>query len=325
MKNLQSPARNSGKKNLAVFGLALFFAGIVFSCKEKTAETENATDYKSVQREVSAEESAPNEVAVSSNAAVATKDGKRKFVRTADIKFQVKDVRKSTDAIENATVKFGGFVTYTNLQSVITEKNETQISADSTLAATKYKVENSITIRVPNKRLDTVVKTIAKQIGFLDFRVIKADDVTLQMLSNEMAQDRSSEKAQRIAAAIDSKGKKLNDIVRAEDQLADENTSNNDKQLENLSLKDQVNYSTLTLEIYQRESVRNEIIASESNIAPYHPHIGLQLMDGLRTGWYILEAIIGFVVQLWSLIFLALLIFFLIRKYGRPNKVRTQS
>ena len=321
--NLQSPVRNSGKKSLAVFGLALLFAGIVSSCKEMAADTENESGYKSAQEEVTTE-AASDEAAISSNAAVENKDSKRKFVRTADIKFQVKDVRKSTEAIENATVKFGGFVTYTNLQSVVIDKNKTKISTDSILAATKYKVENNITIRVPNKRLDTVVKTIARQIGFLDFRVIKADDVTLQMLANEMAQDRGSEKAQRLAAAIDSKGKRLNDIARAEDKLGDENTANDDKQLENLSLKDQVSYSTLTLQIYQRESVLNEIIASESNIPPYRPHIGLQILDGLRTGWYILEAIIGFVVQLWSLILLALLIFFLIRKYGRPAKIRAQ-
>ena len=35
----------------------------------------------------------------------------------------------------------------------------------------------SIWIGVPNTRLDTVIKTIAKQIDFLDYRVIKADDV----------------------------------------------------------------------------------------------------------------------------------------------------
>ncbi|MGK4568375.1 DUF4349 domain-containing protein [Flavobacterium sp. 3HN19-14] len=320
MKNWPSLVRNSGKKTLRLFALAFLFAGIVFSCKNQSESTESSFENKA-SREVAAE--ASDETAISSNAAVENKESKHKFVRTADIKFQVKDVRKSTEAIENATTKFGGFVTYTNLQSVVTEKNETQISADSTLAATKYKVENNITIRVPNKRLDTVVKTIARQIGFLDYRVIKADDVTLQMLANEMAQGRSSEKSQRLAAAIDSKGKKLNDIIRAEDQLADESAANDDKQLENLSLKDQVSYSTLTLEIYQNESVRKEIVASNIPVTPYRPHIGLQLLDGLSTGWYILEAIIGFIVQLWSLILLAVLVFLLFRKYGRGVKVPT--
>ena len=78
----------------------------------------------------------------------------------ADIKFKVKNVPKSTYAIEDATTKFGGFVTYTNLQSTISEKNETKVSQDSTLETTKYIVENNITIRVPNTRLDTVIKTI---------------------------------------------------------------------------------------------------------------------------------------------------------------------
>ena len=35
--------------------------------------------------------------------------------------------------------------------------------------------------------MDTVIKTIAKQIRF-GYRIIKADDVSLQMVSNELAQ-----------------------------------------------------------------------------------------------------------------------------------------
>ena len=108
--------------------------------------------------------------AISSSAAVVDKNSTRKFIRTADVKFKVKNVAKSTYAIEDATSKFGGFVTYTNLQSTINEEDKTKVSQDSTLVTTKYKVENNITIRVPNTKLDTVIKTIAKQIHFLDYR-----------------------------------------------------------------------------------------------------------------------------------------------------------
>ena len=159
--------------------LTLLALGLVLSCKE-SASTENAAyTEEAITEDMSI---------VPSSASVETKNSNRKFVRTADVKFKVKNVAKSTYAIEDATTKFGGFVTYTNLQSNIHSENRTKVSQDSTLVTTKYKVDNNITIRIPNTKMDTVIKTIAKQIHFLDFRIIKADDVSLQMLSNELVQ-----------------------------------------------------------------------------------------------------------------------------------------
>ena len=45
------------------------------------------------------------------------KDSTRKFIRTADVKFRVKNVIDVTYSIENICDKEGGFVTYTNLSS----------------------------------------------------------------------------------------------------------------------------------------------------------------------------------------------------------------
>ncbi|WP_395058159.1 DUF4349 domain-containing protein [Flavobacterium sp.] len=297
-------------KKTPAIGLALLLVTIAYSCKDGATEspiTEEAAP--------TMEETVDVKVATSSSAAVEPKNSKRKIVRTADIKFKVKNVPRSTYAIEDATTKFGGFVTYTNLQSNISNKDETKVSPDSTLVTTKYIVENSITIRVPNTRLDTVIKTIARQIDFLDFRVIKADDVTLQILSNQMAQNRSNNSEKRIEKAIDDKGKKLNNIIDAEDHLDDKKEQNDASKIENLSLKDQVNFSTLTLQIYQRETVKQEMVANEKSINAYRPNIGLQIWDSLKTGWFMLEAIIAFVVQLWGIALIAGLGYFGYKKY----------
>lgn len=297
-------------KKTSAIGLALLLVTIAYSCKEASAEAP-ATE----ESAPTMEESVDAKAATSSSAAVEPKNSKRKFVRTAEIKFKVKNVPKSTYAIEDATTKFGGFVTYTNLQSNISNKDETKVSPDSTLVTTKYTVENSITIRVPNTRLDTVIKSIAKQIDFLDFRVIKADDVTLQMLSNQMAQNRSNSSEKRIEKAIDDKGKRLNNIIDAEDHLDDKKEQNDANKIENLSLKDQVNFSTLTLQIYQREAVKQEMVANEKSINAYRPNIGLQIWDSLKTGWFMLEAIIAFVVQLWGIALILALGYFGYKKY----------
>ena len=286
------------------FALALLLIGIAISCKQ--AQSENAEASSNITEAVAADSTS----VISSSAAVQPKNSTRKFVRTADIKFKVKNVAKSTGVIEDATTKFGGFVTYTNLQSTINDEDRTKVSPDSTLVTTKYTVENNMTIRVPNTQLDTVIKTIAHQIGFLNYRVIKADDVTLQMLSNKMAQKRSTSTEKRIATAIDTKGKKLNQVIDAEENLDAKKEANDAKTLENLSLKDQVNFSTLTLLIYQDQTVKQEMIANEKSVNAYRPNIGLQVWESIKTGWFVLENIISFVVLLWPFELIGALGFF---------------
>ena len=284
--------------------LALLVVILAISCKK--AESADETAYESNDIVVD------TTMAVSSSAAVESKNSDRKFVRTADIKFKVKNVANSTYAIENTTNKFGGFVTYTNLQSTISDKSETKISQDSTLEITKYRVENNITIRVPNIRLDTVIKTIAKQIDFLEYRIIKADDVSLQMLSNQLTQNRTENQEKRLEKAIDTKGKKLNEVIAAEDNLNTKKEQKDNSKIENLSLQDQVNFSTLTLQIYQRETIKEEMIA---NAKTYRQDFGSKILDGIISGWYVIEGIIAVVAQLWSVILIGIGGYFIFKKY----------
>lgn len=277
---------------------------LAISCKKADALEETASDTTT--------SSSGSTNTLSSAAAVEPKNSDRKFVRTADIKFKVKNVPISTYIIENATTKFGGFVTNTNLQSTISEKNEVKISQDSTLEITKYTVENNITIRVPNTQMDTVIKTIAKQIDFLEYRVIKADDVSLQLLSNQLKEKREANQEKRLTKAIDSIGKKLNEVVQAENDLNQKSKQKDNSKLENIALADQVNFSTLTLQIYQRETIKKEMIANEKQ---YRQDFGSKIIDGLKNGWYLIEGIIAVIAQLWSIILIGILGYFVYKKY----------
>nr|WP_315156947.1 DUF4349 domain-containing protein [uncultured Flavobacterium sp.] len=287
--------------------ILLAVISLVSSCKKSDALSEESADIK-----MSAD-------TISSSAAVEKEGSTRKFIRTADIKFKVKNVTQSTYKIENITNKFGGFVTYTNLQSTIIDEFETKISLDSTLQTIRYNVENDITIRVPNKRLDTVIKSIAKQIDFLDYRIIKADDVSLKMLSNQLSQTRGASNEKRIEKAIDTKGKKINDIMEAENTLANKKEQNDNAKLENLSIEDQVNFSTLTIKIYQNESVKQEITASTKDSNYYKPNIGIRILDSLKSGWYVLLNLIVLLFEIWWLLLLTIGGYFLYKKYNKKE------
>ena len=253
--------------------------------------------------EVAAEESP--EMMVSSSAAVENlKDSTHKFIRTAELKFKVKSVIKSTYDIEDITTRLGGFVTYTNLTSDILSKDTKEISSDSSVIVTRYVVTNSIIIRVPNTQLDTTLKQIARNIVYLDSRVIKADDVSLQLLSNNLTIERSDKHEARLKNAIDNRGKKLNETTSAEELLLIKQEQADNAHIANLSLKDQMNFSTINLTIYQNKEVTYEKIANEKNSKQYEPSFGFRILDALSFGWFIFENIIVYLLNLWGLLLL---------------------
>lgn len=287
--------------------MLLTITALFICCKKSEAHEETAMNDAKTEN-------------ISSSAAVEKEGSTRKFIRTADLKFKVKNVTKSTYAIENITNKFDGFVTYTNLQSTIIDKFETKISLDSILETTRYNVENDITIRVPNKRLDTVIKSIAKQIDFLDYRIIKADDVSLKILSNQLSQKRNTTTQKRIEKAIDTKGKKINDVMEAENTLANQNEQSDNAKLENLSTQDQVNFSTLTIKIYQNESIKQETTANSKDYNYYKPNIGIRILDSLKTGWYVLLNVIVFLVEIWWLLLIGIGGFYFYKRNQKKEK-----
>ena len=258
---------------------------------------------------------------ISSSAAVVTaNDSTRRFIRTADLKFRVKSVIDATYDIENIAVKNSGFVTFTNLQSRVNYVTSKNISADSILETTHYTVTNSIILRVPNTKLDITLKEISRNIDYLDHRIIKADDVALQLLANDLAQKRATKSEQRLANAIDNRGRKLNETVDAEQLLTRQQERADNAKIANLSIEYQINFSTINLLIYQRQTLKREILQNDKSIKEYEPSLWTRLVAAAKSGWNILAAILVFLVNIWALFLIAGLIFVSYKLYKHKFK-----
>ncbi|UXE68988.1 MAG: DUF4349 domain-containing protein [Chryseotalea sp. WA131a] len=292
-----------------ILGLGLLI--LTFSCsRQGREEAEKGTVADSISNTF-----------ISSSAAVENgKDSTRRFIRTAELKFKVKSVIKSTYDIEDITNRQGGFVTYTNLTSDINNVTTIAVSADSTLETTYYTVTNSIKIRVPNTKLDTTLKEISRNIDYLDYRIIKAEDVALQILSNNLIQKRSAKNQERLANAIDKKGKKLNETTNAEELLLDKQEQSDNAKISNLSLTDQIKFSTINISIYQRQTFKRELILNDKNVDAYDPSFGSKVLESLKFGWDILETFLVFLTRLWGLFLFAILVYIIYKKYGHRLK-----
>lgn len=263
---------------------------------------------------------------LSSDAAIEDGDDSlRKFIRTADLRFKVKNVIEATYKIEDITRNLGGFVTYTHLTSRIDQHRSDEISSDSILETTRFTVVNTLTLRVPNIRLDSTLKALAPLVDYLDHRTVQANDIGLQLLSNQWAQQRSRKYEQRLNHAIENKRGALEDITIAEEHLYNKNEASDQAKLSQLSLRDQVRYSTVNIAIYQGQEVRREIIANFRNITIYEAGFGKKIMESLKSGWQILEAMLLFFTQFWALILLGIFAYWVVRKAGYLTKVRLKN
>lgn len=250
----------------------------------------------------------------SSSAAVENPtDTTRKFIRKADLRFKVKNVIHATYSIEDIVAGQGGFVTLTRLNSAVDRVAQTAVSSDSILETTWYTVSNTMTLRVPNTKLDTTLKLIARHIAFLDYRVIEAEDVALQLLSNRLTMKRTARNEARLEKAIENRGKKLTETTRAEELLLEKQEQGDLALISNLGLRDQIEFSTVTLQMYQSQSLMRELIANEKNIRAWEPGFGTRLLDALAWGWTSLQEIFLFLARIWGLILAAVLVYLFYR------------
>ncbi len=269
------------------------------------------------ESKISMQQEAQNTIS-SSAAVVDIKDTLHKFVRTADLKFKVKSVIKSTYDIENIARNQGGFVTISNLTNTINSRNTSAYSNDSLLETINYSVTNDITIRIPNTKMDTTLKEIARNIDFLDFRIIKAEDVALSILANKLTQNRASKNEERVTNAIDNKGKKLDETTNAEGYVSNNQAEADNAKVANLSLKEQLDFSTIKIAMYQNPSIKHEVVVNDNQ----RPSFGERLGESFVKGWTILSELVLFVVQLWSLALFAGCAYLLARYFNLGNKLK---
>lgn len=235
------------------------------------------------------------------------------FMRNADMRCSVKDVRKATFDIEHIVRKYDGFVTYTNLSGNKALYTSTRISKDSLMNMYKLNVYNDIVLRVPNKNLDSMLIEMNGLIEFIDNRTIKADDVKLQLLALSLKSKRNTQHIKNLSNAVANQGKKLPNTVDALNEIDNTKASYDEQQLNMLDLKDKVSYSTVKLYVYQPEVTEFKKAVYYAPADPYSPSFSDKLATTGATSLVILEYLLLFFVVIWPFLFIFILVWLIIK------------
>lgn len=238
----------------------------------------------------------------------------KKFIRTAESKFRVKDVKQTTQRIHDLTNKYGGYVSSMSLRSEPSASKKIQISADSLIEVEEFIVRNDLTIRVPNQQLDSLLRGVFKMVDYWDNCELRTDDASLLLLGNSLKIKRLESFSDRDKTNIDKKKGNITIASEAEKEvLTYENQADNYK-VDQQSIEDRVNFSVVNLQIYQAESIQKTAIPNIKNIEPYRPNIFLQVGDSLKDGWLVLEDVLVFLMKFWPLWAVGGVVYYFVRR-----------
>jgi hypothetical protein len=165
-------------------------------------------------------------------------DGKSSLIKKAHYRFEVKNVKQSTEAIEIAVKKYPAYI------------------SSSSLLLENPILENKITIRVQSEYFHVLLQEIDKQAVFVNFRNVETDDVSDQFVDLESRLKTKREVEERYMNILRKKAGTIEELLDAEQQIG--------KLHEEIEatigrinyLKEQVRYSTISLEFYQTISER---------------------------------------------------------------------
>lgn len=305
--------------------IAILFIGIgIVGCNQTSHSEESMITLDSIQSDSSEmilEESAPNEDSVLSSNAATQKIPNREFVRTADVSMEVKDVYKSTTKVESKVEELGGFVEESQLISSIHSKETFPVNSDSALEIKKYMLHNQMRVRVPQENLGVFLLSLSEEMAFLNYRTISAEDVALEMEWAKLERERLN-KTNKELTSLNNQNGKIRDKKEVIESKSSNHSENNRHKINNLELKDKVNYSVVQLEFTEKEKIAETMVFNSKTYEDkYRPDFLYSVGNSFKGGFYLFETLIIGILYLWPLFLVGFIVLIIVLYFKRRIKV----
>lgn len=214
-------------------------------------------------------------------------DWDKKIIKTATLQAEVKDYALYSKSLSQKVKSLGGYIS-----------GEQQSRTD-------YRIENSVTIKVPVTQFDAAVETMLKDVEQVDTRQINSEDVSTAFIDSKSRLEAKKQVRLRYLELLKS-AKNMSDIIEVQKEI-------NSIQEEIELVSGRINYlghasamSTIQLTYYQ---VLNASLSDKGT-----PRFLEQLKDSFANGWYWLGELLLGLVAIWPLVLAIVLIAFLLRR-----------
>ena len=220
----------------------------------------------------------------------------KKFIKTADVNMEVKNVYESTISIEKYLKKNGGFVTKSEMNSsVLSEENFPINDAEAKLVR-EFRQINDMEVRVPTVKLGEFLEFVNQSNLFLHTRNISAEDVSANIMMADLEEKRMKKTESNIQT-IKNNSEKVN--------LADNNLSEqNNQKLATYNLSDNLKYSTVNLHLKEPSSRISSIAVTNTKNFDnqYRYNFFYDVKNAIIKGFYLTQEIIVGLFTIWPIL-----------------------
>lgn len=265
-------------KIIAVIILVVFAS----SCKSESAKEKIALDNVEVTENYNA---VKNEEEVSSVKKQTNKDvndviENLKIIKSANVKYKVKNVKMATKRVAKIVKQLNGYV------------------SDQRFENTNYKIENRFTIKVPQSQFDVMLDSLGAVAEFIDYENITSDDVTEEYVDLQSRIKTKESVKQRYEDILRSKASKVKDILDAEEKigLIQEEIESAKGRLNYLSNK--VSFGTIQVDLYETVNYKEEPTSYKRTFLS-------KTKEGFSFGLNLVESIFLGIVYLWPLLLIS--------------------
>ena len=238
----------------------------------------------------------------------------KKFIKTADVNMEVKNVYESTISIEKYLKKNGGFVTKSEMNSsVLSEENFPINDAEAKLVR-EFRQINDMEVRVPTVKLGEFLEFVNQSNLFLHTRNISAEDVSANIMMADLEEKRMKKTESNIQT-IKNNSEKVN--------LADNNLSEqNNQKLATYNLSDNLKYSTVNLHLKEPSSRISSIAVTNTKNFDnqYRYNFFYDVKNAIIKGFYLTQEIIVGLFTIWPILLFSGIGFYFWKKRKTASK-----
>jgi hypothetical protein len=216
-----------------------------------------------------------------------------KLVKTADMRFKVKNVQQTSEQIIILTKNFRGIIIHHHVGSSEQRSMDIRKSDDSVVRIAAFNTTADITVRIPSDKLEDFMNQVAHMSIYLNSRRMDISNKSLDYLSARLKlQNRSELISQQKKGRIIIKNPAS--VLLLKDDMVDQ-------QIANRQIDDQVKNSIVTLSFYQSNTIYKQTIPNDDPSA-YNLPFFKRLGGAIDNGWIIFEELLLGIANLWVLI-----------------------
>ncbi|MDB5122023.1 MAG: hypothetical protein JWP94_152 [Mucilaginibacter sp.] len=254
-----------------------------------------------------------NSNATNAESADSTSVSQPKLIKTAGMRFKVKNVQQTSEKIAALTTSYHGTVSHHQMGSTPNRSLDIRISNDSVMRVTSFCTTTDITVKIPSEKVDDFMNQVSRMGIYVNSRSMDITDKSLDYLSAQLKLKSRAELVNQ-----QKKGKVIiknpaNVLLLKDDMI--------DQQINNRGIDDAVRNSVVNLSFYQSNTINREIIANDDPSAYNLPLLN-RLGMAIEKGWQVFVDVIIAITNLWVFILAGVGIWVIVNYYRNKKTIR---